>query len=59
MRRIFKGPQNSTCYIERIFKGPQNSRLHRLWTALLPHRTHLQCAKRPRSEVSRHNKRDL
>ena len=30
---VFKGPQNSTCYIERIFKGPQNSRLHRLWTA--------------------------
>ena len=25
--------------------------------SLLPHRTHLQCAKRPRSEVSRHKKR--
>ncbi len=51
------------CGTRRIFKGPQNSRLHRLWTAscrtgriseacrakssLLPHRTHLQCAKRP------------
>ena len=62
-RRIFKGPQNSTCHIERIFKGPQNSRLHRLWTTSwgtrrifrdvpcqkqhLPHRTHLQCAKQP------------
>ena len=46
-RRIFKGPQNSTCRTECVFKGPQNSRLHRLWTALLPHRTHLQCAKQP------------
>ena len=51
------------CGTRRIFKGPQNSRLHRLWTAScctgrifrgvpcqkqhLPHRTHLQCAKRP------------
>ena len=25
-------------------------------SSLLPHRTHLQCAKRPRSEVSRHKK---
>ena len=25
--------------------------------SLLPHRTHLQCTKRPRSEVSRHKKR--
>mgnify|MGYP004523394371 CR=1 FL=1 len=32
-RCIFKGAQNSTCYIERIFKGPHNSLLHRLWTA--------------------------
>ncbi len=32
-RSVFKGAQNSTCYIERIFKGAQNSRLHRLWTA--------------------------
>ena len=32
-RCVFKGPQNSTCYIERPFKGAQNSRLHRLWTA--------------------------
>ena len=37
--RILKGPQNSTCHIERVSKGAQNS--------LLPHRTHLQCAKRP------------
>ena len=71
-RRIFKGPQNSTCYIECIFKGPQNSRLHRLWTASCrtgrifrdvpcqkqhpPQRTQLQCATRPRSEVSRQKK---
>ena len=71
-RCVFKGAQNSTCYIERIFKGPQNSRLHRLWTAscrtgrifrgvpcqkqYLPQRTHLQCATRPRSEVSRQKK---
>ena len=26
-------------------------------SSLLPHRTHLQCAKQPRSEVSRHKKR--
>ena len=56
----------------RIFKGPQNSQLHRLWTAscrsgrifrgvpcqkqYLPQRQPLQCATRPRSEVSRQKK---
>ena len=56
-------PKTAFSGTRRIFKGPQNSRLHRLWTAsgvrnafseacrakssLLPHRTHLQCAKQP------------
>ena len=33
---VFKGPQNSTCHIERVSKGAQNSRLHILWTASCP-----------------------
>ena len=35
------------------------SEAYRVKSSLLPHRTHLQCAKRPRSEVSRHKKRVL
>ena len=61
--RDIRCTKTPSCGTRRIFKVPQNSRLHRLWTAscppdafseacrakssLLPHRTHLQCAKRP------------
>ena len=63
VRKRYSVPKTACCGTRRIFKGPQNSRLHRLWTASwgtrrvfggvpcqkqhLPHRTHLQCAKRP------------
>ena len=63
VRKRYSVPKTGFCGTRRIFKGPQNSRLHRLWTdhcrtgrifrgvpcqkQLLPHRTHLQCAKRP------------
>ena len=63
VRKRYSVPKTAFSGTRRIFKGPQNSRLHRLWTAscppdafseacrakssLLPHRTHLQCAKRP------------
>ena len=70
VRKRYSVPKTASCGTRRIFKGPQNSRLHRLWTASsgtrrifrgvpcqkqhLPHRTHLQCTKRFRSEVIRH-----
>ena len=63
VRKRYSVPKTAFSGTRRIFRGPQNSRLHRLWTAswgtrrifrgvpcqkqLLPHRTHLQCAKRP------------
>ena len=63
VRKRYSVPKTAFCGTRRIFKGPQNSRLHRPWTASwgtrrvfggvpcqkqhLPHRTHLQCAKRP------------
>ena len=70
VRKRYSVPKTGSSGTRRIFKGPQSSRLHRLWTASwgtqrifrgVPcqkqHRTHLQCAKRPRSEVSRYKKR--
>ena len=69
VRKRYSVPKTAFCGTRRVFKGPQNSRLHRPWTASwgtrrifrgvpcqkqhLPHRTHLQCAKRLRSEVIR------
>ena len=63
VRKGYSVPETPSYGTRRIFKGSQNSRLHRLWTASwgtrrifrdvpcqkqhLPHRTHLQCAKRP------------
>ena len=63
VRKRYSVPKTAFSGTRRIFKGPQNSRLHRLWTAscrtgrifrgvprqkqLLPHRTHLRCAKQP------------
>ena len=49
VRKRYSVPKTASSGTRRIFKGAQNS--------LLPHRTHLQCAKRPRSEVIRHKKR--
>ena len=39
VRKGYSVHETPFCGTRRIFKGPQNS--------LLPHRTHLQCAKRP------------
>ena len=56
-RCVFKGAQNSTCYIERILKGPQNSRLHRLWTASCRSGSRFSARNAHRSEVSKYKKR--
>ena len=46
VRKRYSVPKTASSGTRRIFKGPQNSRLHSV-DSLLPHRTHLQCAKRP------------
>ena len=63
VRKRYSVPKTAFCGTRRIFKGPQNSRSTdcgqppgvrdafpeacRAKSSLLPHRMHLQCAKRP------------
>ena len=58
VRKRYSVPKTASSGTRRIFKGPQNSRLHRLWTASCRTGRIFSARNAPRSEVSRHKKRD-